>query len=57
MLVVPRRHVASLLDLDGTEVSGVRELVSEIRGLLQDRFYPDGFNIGVSDGAVAAGLR
>ncbi len=53
VLVVPRRHVASLYDLDGAEVSAVWQLVSQVRGLLQARFHPDGFNIGVNDGEAA----
>jgi diadenosine tetraphosphate (Ap4A) HIT family hydrolase len=53
-LVVPRRHVASLFELEDAERAAVWSLVAEIRARLSTELHPDGFNIGVNDG-VAAG--
>jgi diadenosine tetraphosphate (Ap4A) HIT family hydrolase len=53
-LIVPRRHVASLFDLDQSEQAAIWAAVSMVRQLLQNEFKPDGFNIGVNDG-IAAG--
>jgi diadenosine tetraphosphate (Ap4A) HIT family hydrolase len=53
-LVIPRRHVASAFDLPQAELAHLWEQVVAIRRLLQARFRPDAFSIGINDG-VAAG--
>ncbi len=52
-LVVPERHVASLFDLDAEERADVWRLVDEVRAALLESHGPDGFNVGVNDGAAA----
>lgn len=55
-LVVPRRHVADLFTLDREELAAVCQLVGDIRSLMLDAgdaAPPDGFNIGVNNGAAA----
>lgn len=52
-LVIPARHVASLFDLPTEEQADVWRLVAEMRAELAERHEPDGFNIGVNDGAAA----
>jgi diadenosine tetraphosphate (Ap4A) HIT family hydrolase len=52
-LVTPRRHVASLFELSDEEQADVWHLVTQTRHLLQKRFKPTGFNIGVNDGKAA----
>jgi diadenosine tetraphosphate (Ap4A) HIT family hydrolase len=52
-LVVPKRHVASLFDLPEEELSAVWRLVAAVRAKLINDLSPDGFNIGVNDGAAA----
>jgi len=52
-LIVPRRHVASLFDLDEAELAAIWSAVSAVRQQLQEEFKPDGFNIGVNDGTAA----
>lgn len=53
-LVVPRRHVASIYELTGTEHAAIWTMVQDVRQELVARLHPDAFNIGVNDG-VAAG--
>lgn len=53
-LVVPHQHVASLFDLEPELQSKLWRLVTETRERLQEKFQPDGYNIGLNDG-VAAG--
>lgn len=50
MLVVPKRHVASIFELDLEEYGDLWRLVGNIRGEYDDRAV----NVGVNDG-VAAG--
>jgi diadenosine tetraphosphate (Ap4A) HIT family hydrolase len=52
-LVVPRRHVASLFELSDEEQAAVWKLVALVRAKLARELNPDGFNIGVNDGAAA----
>ena len=53
MLVVPARHEVSFFALSETEQTDLWHLLSEIRRRLQERLSPDGFNIGINDGAAA----
>lgn len=52
-LLIPRRHVASLLGLTIVEWVELGQLLTETRAALAAEFQPDGFNIGVNDGAAA----
>lgn len=52
-LLVPRRHVADIVDLTAEEREDLFDLLAEVRGLLQRRYSPDGFNIGINIGAAA----
>src|SRR5262249_24520400 len=52
-LVVPRRHVASLFDLPEEEQAAVWMLVAQVRAVLLAELRPDGFNVGLNDGAPA----
>ncbi|AFM39403.1 HIT family hydrolase, diadenosine tetraphosphate hydrolase [Desulfosporosinus acidiphilus SJ4] len=53
VLIVPKRHSASLFELTEDEVIGIWELAEEVKEILEDRFHPDGYNIGVNVGAAA----
>jgi diadenosine tetraphosphate (Ap4A) HIT family hydrolase len=53
MLIIPKRHVASLFDLPEEEQAAVWMLVAKIRATLMAEMKPDGFNVGVNDGTAA----
>src|SRR5262245_40279808 len=53
MLVVPKRHVASVFDLPDDEQAAVWSLVAQVRAMLLAELKPDGFNIGLNDGFAA----
>ncbi len=53
VLIIPRRHIASLFDATETESRNLWDLVSRVRGLLIRQYSPDGFNIGINDGTAA----
>ena len=53
-LVIPRRHVASLFELDANELADVWALVADVRWSLAKEFGIEAFNVGLNDG-VAAG--
>ena len=52
-LVVPKRHCSSFFDLTPAEVGACFALLSEQRTKLRGELSPDGFNVGVNDGAAA----
>lgn len=52
-LIIPRRHVASLFDLFADEQAAVWKLVVMVRAKLMSELTPDGFTIGLNDGAAA----
>ncbi|WP_246399114.1 HIT family protein [Geomonas silvestris] len=52
-LVVPRRHVASFFEATPEEQAALFDLAAQVRELLVAERAPDGFNIGINDGAAA----
>lgn len=52
-LVVPRIPVSSLFALDDQMQADIWDTVRRVRGILETRFHPAGFNIGVNDGQAA----
>lgn len=52
-LVVPRRHEADYSALDPEERSALWTLVDEVCEHLDERFEPDGYNIGINAGRAA----
>jgi diadenosine tetraphosphate (Ap4A) HIT family hydrolase len=52
-LVVPRRHITSIYELEGNEYVEIWKLVARVRSLLFERIHPDGFTVGVNDGHAA----
>lgn len=52
-LVIPRRHVQSFFDLQDDERADLIDLLARARAAIQAERHPDGFNIGINDGAAA----
>lgn len=52
-LVIPLRHVESFFDTSAEERAAMFELLDTAKQQLQTEFTPDGFNIGINDGAAA----
>jgi superfamily II DNA or RNA helicase/diadenosine tetraphosphate (Ap4A) HIT family hydrolase/HKD family nuclease len=52
-LVIPRRVIASWWEATDQERGDMLALVDEVRGLLEERFQPDGYNIGINIGEAA----
>ena len=47
-LVIPKRHIPDYFDLTVEEQNELWQLVKRCKMILQDRFHPDGFNIGIN---------
>jgi diadenosine tetraphosphate (Ap4A) HIT family hydrolase len=52
-LVLPRRHVASLFEVTDAERHALWKALIRARAVLEREFHPDGYNLGVNDGATA----
>lgn len=52
-LIVPRRHVASFFDLTEEERADLFRVADEVRQIVDERYHPDGYNLGVNVGEAA----
>lgn len=52
-LVIPKRHVDNYFLTSPEEHSAIIELIHEVKLFLQDKFSPDGYNIGANVGPAA----
>jgi len=52
-LIIPRRHVASVFDLNIMEKAAILGAIEEAKKELDKEFSPAGYNIGVNDGRAA----
>jgi diadenosine tetraphosphate (Ap4A) HIT family hydrolase len=53
LLIIPKRHIASLFEATPAERAALFELLQQGRELLQQQYRPDGLNIGINDGTAA----
>ena len=53
VLVVPRRHVATIWELSDEEYIDLFNLIRQVKDLIQDRFEPQGLNVGANCGEAA----
>lgn len=53
-LIIPRRHIVSLIELSGLEWADLQLAIQTARTQIDTEYAPDGYNVGVNDG-VAAG--
>lgn len=52
-LIIPRRHLGSWFDTDSAERGSLMRLVDQAKAQLDREFSPDGYNLGINDGAAA----
>ena len=52
-LIVPRRHAASVFGVTDAERNAMLALVDAAKAALDAEFRPDGYNLGLNDGAAA----
>ena len=54
VLIIPKRHVASIFDFNETERQEFFSALHVGRAFLETNFCPDGYNVGINDG-IAGG--
>ena len=52
-LIIPKRHVASFFDLSKEEQQDLLNLADRVKRILEERYHPDGYNIGINVGEAA----
>ena len=52
-LVIPKKHVRSIFELDANEAADLWGLLANVRQLLVNKFRPDGLTVGINDGNAA----
>lgn len=52
-LIVPRRHVGSVGEVSLDEQSAMLAMLQRVKAMLDAELRPDGYNIGINDGAAA----
>ena len=52
-LIIPKRHVLSLWEMSDDEYTDAFDLVRRVKDILQEKFQPQGFNVGVNCGEAA----
>lgn len=52
-LVLPHRHIGSFFELTVEERAQLFLLVDQAKAILDTEYHPDGYNIGINDGAAA----
>jgi ATP adenylyltransferase len=52
-LVIPKRIVSSVFDLNDDEYNHIFILLRDVTKILLEKFKPDGFNIGINNGTDA----
>lgn len=52
-LVITKRHFASYFDATKEEILAIDEAMRAVKDLIEEIYHPDGYNIGVNQGADA----
>ena len=52
-LVIPKRHIASFFDTGSKERDALLAGLDRAKTLIESRFQPSGYNIGINDGPSA----
>lgn len=48
VLIIPKRHCADYFELDLKEQSTCWKMINHVKDIIQERYNPDGFNIGIN---------
>jgi len=48
VLIIPKRHTANYFDLSLEEQKGCIELLNLVKGIVQEKYNPAGFNVGIN---------
>ena len=52
-LIIPKRHVTNYFELSEEEQAACFRLLNDVKAVVQERYRPDGFNVGINVEAAA----
>ena len=52
-LILPRRHIGNIFEATYAEQVALHRALKQAKEILDDRFRPDGYNIGINQGSAA----
>ena len=52
-LIIPKRHVANFFDLTNHEREAMNVVLQYVKQKVDERFHPDGYNVGINIGEAA----
>lgn len=53
MLIIPNKHVASIDSISLAEWQNLYQSIKQCKAIINEKYNPDGFNIGINQGEVA----
>lgn len=53
LLIIPKQHYATFFDVPAAERNAMFELVTQAKAWLDERYQPDGYNLGINVGPEA----
>ncbi|WP_245712434.1 HIT family protein [Anaerobacillus alkalilacustris] len=53
MLIIPKRHISDFFDTTIEERAAINQLLEDGKALLEEKYHPDGYNIGINCGETA----
>ena len=48
VLITPKRHVETFFEASPEELSAINELIFNVKEIIDERYKPDGYNIGIN---------
>ena len=52
-LIIPKKHCSDYFDLEFKEQSSCILMLNKVKQIINEKYKPDGFNIGINVGSVA----
>lgn len=53
LLIIPKQHYATYFEVPAADRAAMADLIETAKTYLDDRYHPDGYNIGINVGAAA----
>ncbi len=53
ILIISKRHVTNFFELNNDEKKSIAEEITYLKQFLDNKYHPDGYNIGINNGAAA----
>ena len=55
-LLIAKRHTPSFFDLSKDELQSLFDIAKKTKSILDQKFHPDAYNLGINDGSAAGQL-